>query len=194
MTVQIVKGLPDVLRRDAAKLYWAAFGGKLGKVMGPTPLALEFLVLAMRSDHTIVAVDARGGLLGVAGFKTDAGTFAGGTLTDLRKIYGRWGAAWRAALLNLLVHDTENAGFVLEGICVVQAERSKGVGTRLLEALLEEGKARHQICASLEVADSNPRARALYQRHGFEPVGTQKLGLLRFVFGYASSTKMKRQL
>ena len=37
-------GLPDRLRADAARLYWQAFGSKLGAVMGPEPRALRFLM------------------------------------------------------------------------------------------------------------------------------------------------------
>ena len=123
-----------------------------------------------------------------------AGSFAGGTLADLRGTYGRRGAAWRATLLNLLQSETGNERFMLDGICVAPAARGKGVGTMLLHALFDEGKARHHEFARLDVADSNQRARALYERHGFAAAGTKKLGLLRFVFGFATSTKMVRPL
>ncbi len=35
VTVTLQTGLPEHLRAEAARLYWQAFGGKLGLVMGP---------------------------------------------------------------------------------------------------------------------------------------------------------------
>ena len=46
MRVIIHHGLPDHLRHDAARLYWQAFGGKLGRVLGPERLAFALLVAA----------------------------------------------------------------------------------------------------------------------------------------------------
>jgi hypothetical protein len=46
----------------------------------------------------------------------------------------------------------------------------------------------------LDVIQDNFRARALYERQGFHAVRTDQLGLLRFLFGFASSTVMVRPL
>ena len=43
MSPRIQLGLPQSLRGAAAKLYWQAFGGKLGAVMVPDRLSLGFL-------------------------------------------------------------------------------------------------------------------------------------------------------
>ena len=45
-----------------------------------------------------------------------------------------------------------------------------------------------------DVVQENFRARALYERQGFQAVRTEDLGLLRFLFGFASSTVMVRPL
>jgi [ribosomal protein S18]-alanine N-acetyltransferase len=49
-----------------------------------------------------------------------------------------------------------------------------GIGTALLEALLDQ--ARERACSEvfLEVRADNPRARGLYLRHGFVEVGVRK--------------------
>ena len=89
-------GLPDDLRGDAARLYWLAFGKKLGRILGPDARALQYLEITMRGDHAVVALDRRDQLLGIAGFKSPAGSFAGGTLRDMQGAYGVFGAAWRS--------------------------------------------------------------------------------------------------
>jgi [ribosomal protein S18]-alanine N-acetyltransferase len=49
-----------------------------------------------------------------------------------------------------------------------------GTGTALLDALLHEAAGRRCTEVFLEVRADNPRARGLYQRHGFAEVGLRR--------------------
>lgn len=189
MSVQIARGLPDALRDEAVRLYWQAFGGKLGTVMGPEPRALAFLARVMRADHVFVALED-GRLRGMVGFKTPQGSFAGGAMADLVAVYGRVGALWRAGLLELLNREVDNERFLLDGICVAPEARSRGIGARLLAAIEAEALERGYAAVRLDVIGENWRARALYERQGFAVVRTDRLGLLRHVFGFESSLTM----
>ena len=194
MSVRIQHGLPAHLRADAARLYWQAFGGKLGRVLGPDRLALALLDRVMRGDHAIIGLSDQGRLLGLVGFKSPEGAFAGGGLADLRAVYGTVGALWRAGLLWLLERDLDNDRFLMDGICVADGARGQGVGTALLEAICAEGRARGYPSVRLDVIDINPRARALYERQGFVALRTSQIGLLRWVFGFSAATTMVRNL
>lgn len=72
-------GIPAHLIPQAAALYWQAFGSKLGRVMGPEARAHQFLERVIRPDHAVVMLD-QGQLVGLAGFKSPKGSFAGGRL------------------------------------------------------------------------------------------------------------------
>lgn len=194
LRVVLRNGLPESLRPEAANLYWDAFGGKLGRVMGPKAKAVRFLQKALRCDHAIAALSESGDLLGFVGFKTHEGSFAGGDWADLRAVYGWFGAGWRASMLSFLERDIENERFLLDGICVVPSARGQGVGTVLLQAICDEAKARHYPGVRLDVISSNPRARALYERFGFVSVKTESIGILRHIFGFDASTTMVKQL
>ena len=194
MAVTVFRGLHPHLRPQAARLYWEAFGGKLGRVLGPDDRALLFFGRVIRSDLCFAAVDEAGTLLGIAGYKTRSGSFAGGSWADLTHVYGRWGARWRGWLLWSLSRDVDNDRFLIDGICVARAHRSKGVGSLLLSALYDEAKERGYSSIRLDVVDDNLRARALYERHGFLPVRTEALGVLRHLFGFSASTTMVRPL
>ena len=194
MTITLHLGLPPGQKSQAAALYWQAFGGKLDRVMGPEPRAIGFLTRVIRPDHVIVALDAKGNVVGLAGFKTHRGAFAGGSTADMRAIYGRWGATWRAAILWLLQREVDNRHFLLDGICVDRSVRNSGIGTALLAAICAEARRRGYPGVRLDVIDTNFRARALYERNGFVTTGTQSLGLLRHLFGFAAATTMVRPL
>ncbi|WP_245298758.1 GNAT family N-acetyltransferase [Pseudotabrizicola sediminis] len=187
-------GLPEHLKPQAATLYWQAFGGKLGRVMGPEARAHAFLVRVMRADHCICAVSDDGHLLGIAGFKSPKGSFAGGEVPDLQVIYGRIGALWRGSLLRLLQTDADNDRFLIDGICVAPDQRGRGIGSALVVALMAEAVRRGYPAIRLEVIDTNIRARALYERLGFAAFRSETLGPLRHVFGFSRAVSMVRSL
>lgn len=188
--ITISLGLPHELRAQAAAIYWQAFGGKLGQVMGPDARAQAFLIRVMRSDHVLVARDETGALLGLAGFKTPQGSFAGGSWADMRAIYGLTGLLWRAPLLALLSREVDNDRFLLDGICVAPAARGLGVGSALMAAIEDEARARGYAYVRLDVIESNWRARALYERLGYMGIKTVPLGLLRHAFGFDAAVTM----
>lgn len=193
MNVALRHGLPANLRADAARLYWHAFGPKLGRVLGPEPLALRFLMRVMRADQCMVAIGPQGQLLGIAGFRTDANSFAGGTITDLRVVYGDWGAAWRAWVL-LRLASAPDIGFLLDGLCVAPTAQGRGIGTQLVDAICQHARSLGHPAINLEVVEGNARAEALYKRCGFAPVQRIPTGLMRWVFGYAATRVMVRRL
>ena len=192
MKVEI--GFDDSERAQVAAMYWAAFGQKLGRVMGPAPRALAFIEDVLDPTHALCARDNIGTLLGVVGFKTYDSALVGGSWRDLARHYGWFGSTWRITLLALLERDSENQRFLMDGIFVSDAAQGKGVGTALLDGICAEGAARGYTEVRLDVIDSNPRARALYDREGFVAGGVQRLGLLRHVFGFDSATTMIRRV
>lgn len=192
MKYHLRHGLPESQRLAAAQLYWQAFGGKLGPILGPEPRALRFLNRVMRLDHCVAAVDDHGRLCGIAGYRTAQASFAGGDTSDLRAIYGRAGAAWRGRILAFLSDDSEH--FLLDGISVDRAARSQGIGTAMIAALCALGRSHGHTAISLEVIGSNWRAAALYRRLGFVEHHRKSIGFLSHIFGFDQVISMIKRL
>ena len=134
MGVVILDGLPAAHRQAAARLYWQAFGPKLNRVLGPERRALDFVARAIRADHVLAAIeDDR--LLGICGFKTALGAFVAADARTMRDSYGTVGSAWRRYALGLLVQDTDNERFLIDGLCVAEGARNRGIGSALLETV-----------------------------------------------------------
>lgn len=194
MSVSLQHGLAPHHRLPAARLYWQAFGGKLGPVMGPERRALAFIERVMRADHVISAVDAEGRLLGVIGYRTQQGSFVGGSCEDLEAIYGRFGAFWRRLALTVLAHDLAPGEMAVDGLAVAEAARGCGLGGALVEALCAEAVMRGFRLVRLDVVGENLRARALYDRLGFAVAGRADSWLTAAIFGFRSSFSMVRRL
>lgn len=191
--IQIVHGFAPADRDRVAELYWQAFRDKLGKIMGPERKALAFLTRVLDPSHAICAYDGDR-LWGVAGFKTAQGALAGGGWDDMCAVYGPIGAAWRAGLVSLLERDVDNDRFLMDGIFVAAEARGRGVGTILLREICAEAARRGYAQVRLDVIDSNPRARALYEREGFRPGRVDHTGPFRFLFGFRHSTLMVKDV
>ena len=182
--------LPPALVPQAAALYWDAFGGKLGRVMGPRDRALAYLARVIDPGHALAAVAPGGALLGLLGFKSPQGAFADGGLRDLAAGFGWAGALWRAGALSLLAREVDNHRFLIDGLAVARDARGRGVGTALLEAAATLAARRGYAQMRLDVIDTNLRARALYDRLGFRTAGISRLGPLRHLFGFDAAITM----
>ncbi len=191
---RITKGFTDDERETVAALYWEAFGRKLGVGLGPDAKALQFLARVCDPDYALCARNEDGTLLGVAGFKTSDGALVGGGFDDLRAVYGFFSALWRAVLLSLVERALEPQSLLMDGIFVTAEARGLGIGTALLNAIKDEAGAQNCADVRLDVIDTNPRARTLYEREGFEAGKVQTLGPLKHIFGFSSATEMRFSL
>ena len=88
-----------------------------------------------------------------------------------------------------MIDEAEQQGLLRPGGWIVESTSGNtGMGLALIAA--ERG----YRAVRLDVIQDNFRARALYERQGFQAVRTEELGVLRFLFGFASSTTMVRPL
>jgi GNAT superfamily N-acetyltransferase len=191
--VQIVHGFDEGQRDHVSRLFWGAFSGKLEPILGPEDRALRFISSVLHPRFAMCAVED-GKLLGVAGFKTPEGGLVGGGLSDMTPIYGWFGGLWRGLLLEQLERDLSDGQLLMDGIFVDETARGKGVGTALLEAVMDHARD-HGFCeVRLDVIDRNPRARALYERQGFVARGEVDAWPLHRVFGFRKAATMVRQI
>lgn len=190
VTPILTPGFDRAERPHAARLFWQAFSGKLGPVLAPEDKALRFLSAALHPDFAISARDRDGRLLGLAGLKTAQGGLVGGGWRDLARVYGWPGALWRGGALSLLERQVRPDTLLMDGIFVDEEARGRGVGSALLGAVKARAAQDGKSSVRLDVIDSNPRARALYERHGFVAGDVTHIGPLHHLFGFRSSTEM----
>lgn len=190
LDVTLRVGLPEEMRRRAARLYLDAFDKKLGPILGRDRRAVAYLEDILRPSQALVAVDRYGVLLGLAGFHTDHGGLVGGSFGDLYRWYGLWGACWRSTLMAFFTRAPQSGQLLMDGVVVSPECRGKGVGSKLLEGVEQIAKAQELEQVRLDVVDTNPRARALYERKGFVPAGEEGVWPFHWLFGFRRSITM----
>ncbi|KJK53766.1 GNAT family N-acetyltransferase [Streptomyces sp. NRRL F-4428] len=193
--VVIGRGVPHGAEQRVAELYWEAFGRKLGAALGPPERGRAFIAGHLHHDRAAVAL-APGGdrVVGVAGYRLGGRALTGGGVLDVLGAYGTLRGLPRVALLALLERTPEPGELVMDGIAVDPAHRGAGIGSLLLTEIAaiaaEHGCARIR----LDVIDVNPRARALYERHGFSAVRTEQTPYLGHLMGFGAVTTMHRAI
>ncbi len=187
-------GLPESLRDQAALLYDDAFSRKLRFALPDDEKRVLVLARSFEPGHCVVAI--RGDdLLGVAGFHDRDGSFTDHmTIRTLRSTIGIRGTMRALPLLALLASEPKAGQLHLEGIAVSNQARGLGIGSRLIAMLEERARSEGFTGLTLEVVDTNPDARRLYERLGFVEVDTIHLPFLERLMGFRASTSMLKRL
>lgn len=187
----VTHGFDDAERDRVGALYWEAFGDKLSAAFRHRSTGAVVVAEALRADRMIVARHA-GEVVGACGYLHDGHGAADMTWGLLRGHVSRVEAAWASAALATLRRSARARTLVLDGICVDERHRGRGIGSRLLDATVDLARSHDADAVQLSVVDTNPRAAALYRRHGFEAVGPGSLGPLRHLYGFDGYTTMRK--
>ena len=184
-------GLNEGQLKAAAQLYDEAFGKKFAVAIKSRQDRLKLYESAFVGRFAISAsVEAK--LVGLAGFHTPDGSLTGGIgasvlLTQLGVIRGL-----RAiAIFSLYERKPKPGQLLMDGIAVHKDYRGHGIGSQLLRNLLNYARQNGFAAIRLDVIDTNPGARRLYERRGFIPVRTEKFPFLRWLLGFGGSTSME---
>ncbi len=82
---------------------------------------------------------------------------------------------------------------LLDALAVRSDARGAGVGSILLTAVEQLARDLGKSAVELEVVDTNPRAAALYRRHGYVDVRTVRRAAFR-LGGFGAATLMLKEL
>ncbi|MEU9576503.1 GNAT family N-acetyltransferase [Streptomyces chilikensis] len=189
--VTVRRGLPAGAERRAAELYWDAFGRKLGPALNPPDRAVPFIAAHLNADRAVCAL-LDGRLVGLAGYQHGGRAFTGGSARAVLRAYGPLRGLHRLLLLALFERHPAPGQLVMDGIAVHPDVRGRGVGSLLIEEVAAVAAERDCREIRLDVIDTNPRARALYERRGFTPVRTEHTPYLRRLLGFGAVTTMRR--
>lgn len=187
---EVVPGFTEDERDTVGALYWGAFGSKLGRAFAREEDGLACITASMHPARTLVARRA-GAVAGICGFYDGADGALDVTWRTLRAHLPVTGALRALAVLGPLAQTKQAGVLVLDGICVAESWRGHGIGTTLLHAAIDLAASRGLGVVQLSVIETNPRARALYERVGFVGTTTQSLGFLARLYGFDRYTTMR---
>ena len=187
MVVADLPAVTDVFRRAFLEKLTAAAPSDPGLV------ARLFAEAALAGGDAWVADD--GAVLAVVTFQDHKLPWYGHADIGLvRRIRPR-SRGLRAMLFLLLFHavDFPASELYLESMAVVPEARGRGVGGALLAFADDEARRRGRRSVSLYCIRANPRARALYVRHGYRIVRSDDLWWCRGLLGFRITDMLRRE-
>jgi len=192
--VEIRRGLPELYRRHAAELYYEGFRQKFEPILNSPEQGVAILEEAFDPELAIIAV-CQAQLAGIAGLQYSGHDFVSFRTSAFARQYGWLRGLFKVLLLYFFFVERGSKGeLAIESIVVHPAMRGQGIGTRLLKAVFEFARAKGFGSARLEVVDTNPDARRLYERMGFVATATHRHPYLRRMMGFSAVTTMVKEL
>lgn len=188
--ISIRLGVPRPRFAEATRLYCEAFREKLSPFLGPIERAAQFLAMGLNSDRAFVAL-RNGDVVGIAGFKLSKKGLFEPSAGQFWREY-KFSAPVRMLGLILLEREEVEDCLLMDGIAVRDDTRGQGIGTRLLRAIEEHARSLGKQSIRLDVIDTNPGARRLYERFGFRAGETNGIGPYRLFFRFRSATTMRK--
>ncbi|MFE6410045.1 GNAT family N-acetyltransferase [Streptomyces sp. NPDC057837] len=185
------RGVPEGSEKEVAALYWEAFGRKLGPALDPPDAGRAFIAAHLHHDRGVTAL-VDGAVVGVAGYQLGGRALTGGDVRDVLSAYGLLRGLRRLAVLALFERTPEKGELVMDGIAVDASHRGGGIGSLLLRQVAAVAAENGCRRIRLDVIDTNPRARALYERLGFVARHTEQTPYLRRLLGFGAVTTMYR--
>lgn len=193
LPVRIAAGLDDSHRRQGAEVLFEAFSGKLGPIARTLEQGVAVIDGVIDPQMAIVALSDQG-LLGVAGLRTGQRGFLNFRVGPFVRQLGWLRGMPACLLMQTYVHKPAADQMVLECLAVSAAARGQGVGTQLLEAVCRRAEAEGLRSVCLDVLETNPRARELYERVGFVAAKTRCYPLLRRWLGQSAVITMVKTI
>ena len=131
----------------------------------------------------IVAV-CQGQPVGVAGLQYDGRNFVTPRRSEFVRQFGSLSGTIRFVMFRLFALAYFQKDMYIDILAVAPAMRGKGIGTLLLEAVFQVARDKGFRSVSLEVVDTNPDARRLYERVGFVAQHTYHYPYLHGIAGF----------
>jgi ribosomal protein S18 acetylase RimI-like enzyme len=195
MQIDYLDYLPDKFKTSALQLYLKVFSEKLVPILGTDNRVFEMLTSNIATDKCIVAI-CNSKVVGIMGIQTNDGGFLKLSLKTMIKIYGLFGGVFRMCSLLMFYHSTAADELYIDGVAVVDEMRSKGIGSHFFHLLEKKALQMGVRSISLEVIDSNPRAKILYECLGFVTTKIEAIWPLNlfFKFSFKSAAFMVKKI
>lgn len=194
LALEFVRQIAEEHRDSAAQLYDSAFGKKFSVAVLSRERRIKLLSSALQLQHAFAAI-CDGRLVGLAGYHDSSGSFTSGL--DYRELISQLGflrGYWAALVFSLYERKPLPTELLLDGIAVAPGVRGQGIGSQLLDRITCYAADQQFESIRLDVIDTNPGARRLYERKGFVATKTEKFEWLRWLLGFGAVTTMVKSV
>jgi len=197
--IKITQTLTEEQKQQVAALFYEAFSMKFhGLLELPKDAAFCTAFLYQCINYSIGHYAVQGNrVLGVVALTTDKKVFHDMTYPVFQEFFPFFGALWRwvgYAVVDYFHKPPDDDTVLVDSLFVSSASRGMGIGSMLLNHAVDYTRSIGRSKLILGVVDTNPRAKKLYERFGFEVYKTNKSGWYSRRAGFTGSFEMRKVL
>lgn len=193
--MKFLPDLPPELNMPAARLFVRGFHDKIRPIFGDAERSRRFVAANLDPRYCLAALSEQG-LVGILGVQTQGDGFLNVKREAMVTEYGWIRGSIKFTIYHRLSQVDAADEWYVDGLVVAEGMRGQGIGTGLLDLFERTARERGATMVSLDVVDTNPRAKALYERHGFMATKETSIRPFNRVFRlpYAAMTRMIKPL
>ncbi len=191
--IEIKLGIPEELRHQAAIVCYEGFRAQMELLVGSQQKGVVLLEQSLDLELALMALQ-QGRLVGFVGLQYENRPFFRFERSHFTQELGFLRGLLVYLLFNLFATQILPQEMFINVIVVDVSVRGKGIGTSLMQAVFEIAQQNQFHAVVLDVIDTNPDARRLYERLGFKPVRMRKYGYLRNLIGSSAVTTMRKDV
>lgn len=193
--ITIQMGLDRHFMHPVAELYDQAFVGKFKRAVPSRAKRLRLWAELVNPSQVIGAFRGRD-LLGILLYSTptSSGWLRSAAVKKVFKTLGPWDAVRCLAVFALFEKPLPSNHLYIEAIAVSSMARGLGIGSLLLNTAKVFATGEELEGLQLRVIFENPRAKALYEREGYESISRESSGVMKSIIGIEGADLMELRL
>lgn len=189
--IELRWGIPQGQRIPTARILYDAFEFNLRYFLGPRSKGVPFIASQLNEKFTLLAL-AENQVVGVAGVKSKEGGFLDIGIVSWLGTYHFWALRSLVVGFPFLLTMVTNSEMKVDSLAVTEKNRGQGIGTLLLNELIDYAINQGFLRLTLEVTYENVRGKILYERLGFKT--TKSSAIPRpwsFLLGFSGVHRME---
>lgn len=174
---------------QAVDIYYFAFQRKIRALIKLTEKALAIYKKALNPDRGLFALSNHS-VVGVTGLHYDNKNFMEIKYKYIREHFNPIQSYFIYFINKIMSPKLEPGVLRIDSIAVAENARGQGIGSLLIKKVFEFAKEKGFKKIVLEVVDTNPKAKKLYERLGFKEKKIVKYYFTKRVAGFSSESIM----
>lgn len=197
--ITLVRSINEAQKCQVAKMYYQAFAKKFSTIWlfaDNEEEATKVLINSINYENGLYALCDEE-VMGFVGLETGDSFYTQLTYSAFLSAFNFFDATWRVTAYGLyrIFHgEIRNDAVHIDPIVVSSKARGLGIGSKLLDGTYELTRSLNKHKVILEVVDTNPDAKKLYERHGFHVVKEENLSILTKEAGFSIVYYMEKRL
>ena len=193
LNIKITESINKNQHIRAIEILYYAFEQKIRALIKSKEKALAIYNKSLKNDQVFYAL-LDGNVVGLIGLQYKNKTFLEFKYRDLRKYFNPLQSYFIYKIYKLTSPKIKDDVLRIDSIAVDKSFRNLGIGTQLINKVFEFAKNKGFKKVILEVINTNPKAKGLYERIGFKEKKIVRYYFLTRSAGFSSEYIMSYKL